>query len=68
MKTPYKGIVRIACRKKEECREVAGDVMSECINCADAVIEILDLEGKTLARHMKQRTKKKSKGGKVNGI
>jgi hypothetical protein len=49
--TPYKGIVKIECGRLGACpSKRRGDVKAICVQCRDATIEILDLDGKTLAR------------------
>ena len=44
--TPYKGIIRIACgRKKGGClRNLREDVKPGCMDCPEAITQVLDLE------------------------
>ena len=49
--TPYKGIVRIECDRIGPCpSKRRGNVRAECVQCENAAITILDLDGKVLAR------------------
>ncbi len=46
---PYRGIVKIRCEKKGRCPfTVVENVAPACAGCESAVLEILDLEGKTI--------------------
>lgn len=49
MPTPYKGKLRISC-KREVCYgdPVRADVKADCFGCADAAVEILDLDDRVI--------------------
>ena len=49
---PYKGIVRISCAADgAQCpMKLRDSVKPECIACAEAIIEVLDLDGKTICK------------------
>jgi len=44
---PYKGIVQISCTKKKGCLRnlKKNDVQPGCMDCPEAITQILDLEG-----------------------
>lgn len=50
--TPYKGIVRISCRAKKACpKKFTNDVRPSCLECPDAWVEVLDLDGGAIFAH-----------------
>jgi hypothetical protein len=51
--TPYKGILRIECKRiKGGCpRNLRENVKPDCMDCPEAVTQVLDLEGKVLVAH-----------------
>ena len=59
---PYKGIIRIVCKKKTGClRNLKTNVKPGCMDCPQAVTEILDLDEKVLFEYRSpvQRTGKR---------
>jgi len=64
--TPYKGIIRITCKAEGGC--TASDKLPRpgpaCINCADALVEVVDFEGKTLAKRAAKRPAPAKKAAK----
>jgi hypothetical protein len=65
----YKGVIRISCKKKTGClRNLHQDVQPGCMDCPEALTEILDLEGKVIYEYvspaLKTGKKKKITGGK----
>ena len=48
--TPYRGIIRITCtRKKGGClRNLKEDVQPGCMDCPEALTQILDLDDKVI--------------------
>lgn len=61
---PYKGIVRISCKRKTGCsHKIRDNVQPECMGCPEGLTEILDLEGKVLFEYQppRPRTAKKVK-------
>jgi len=42
---PYRGIVRITCTAKGACASKRYSIGADCLNCDEALVEILDLEG-----------------------
>lgn len=48
---PYKGIVKISCKRKDTClKKLTGNVEPACLDCLEALIEIESLDGKVLAK------------------
>lgn len=49
---PYKGIIKIKCESKKGCpRKLKDNVAAGCIDCPEAVRQVLDLEGKVLSEY-----------------
>ena len=64
---PYKGLVKISCKTKDTCaRKVQVNVQPLCmvLNCPEALIEILDLDGKVLASVKPKPSRKQAKDNK----
>ena len=60
---PYKGLVKISCKRKDTCpKKLTGNVKPDCMNCLDALTEIVSLDGKVLAA-----ARQKSPGVRVKG-
>jgi hypothetical protein len=55
---PCRGIHKISCERKSACPEGRKQVEPECIACSDAMLEVLDLEGKTIATHKAPQAKR----------
>lgn len=50
--TPYRGIIRISCRAKKACpKKFNKDVQPSCVECPDACVEVLDLDGRVIFAH-----------------
>ena len=48
---PYKGLLKISCKEKDTCpKKLTGNVQPACLDCLGALIEIVDLDGKVLAK------------------
>ena len=46
---PYNGLIRITCKRKKGClRNLKRDVQPGCLDCKEAVTEVIDLEDKVL--------------------
>lgn len=46
---PYKGIVRIECRRKGKCpQKLRENVRPGCMDCPDGAVCVLDLDGKVV--------------------
>jgi len=65
----YKGIIRISCKRKSGClRSLHQDVQPGCMDCPEALNEILDLEGNVIYEYVSpvEKTGKRNKktGGK----
>jgi len=55
---PYKGIVRISCGKKKGCvKNLRENVQPGCLDCPQAVTEILDLDEKVLFKYRSPKTR-----------
>ncbi len=62
---PYKGLVKISCETKKTCpQKLTGNVKPACLECLEALTEILDLDHKPLASA--RLTVNKSKISKVS--
>lgn len=57
--TPCKGIHRISCTRKNGCpRKLKKDVQPDCMDCQDALTQIIDLDDKILFEYqIKKQTK-----------
>lgn len=49
MMKPYKGIVRITCTGKT-CKDKLKEPVAECVNCDQAVVEVVDFDYKVIAK------------------
>ena len=61
---PYKGIIRISCQGKKGClKNLKKNVQPGCLDCPQAITEILDLDEKVLFKYRSpvKRTGKRKK-------
>lgn len=61
---PYRGIIRIICQRKKGClKNLKKNVQPGCLDCPEALTEILDLDQKVLFKYRspKNRTGKRKK-------
>ena len=66
--TPYKGIVKIFCTRKSGClQNLQKDVQPGCMDCPEALTQIIDLEDKVVYeyRSPEVRTGSRIKRGKA---
>lgn len=56
--TPYRGIINIICKKKSGClRNLGKDVQPGCMDCPEAVTQILDLDDKVIFEYKSPEVK-----------
>ncbi|MEA2014861.1 MAG: hypothetical protein U9N38_06115 [Thermodesulfobacteriota bacterium] len=53
----YRGIIRISCKTKSCLRNLRHNVKPECMDCPEAITEILDLEGKVIYEYKSPKIK-----------
>ena len=66
----YKGLCEIACRKKTVCPDNLKYVEPACVYCKSAVVEVKDLDRKTICilAETKRPDKKKEKAAPVKPL
>jgi hypothetical protein len=57
--TPYRGIIQITCKRKSGCLKnlKVSDVQPGCMDCPEAISQILDLEGKVIYEYKSPEVK-----------
>jgi len=65
---PCKITGRVSCKRKTKCLAGLAQIRPQCATCADAIVEILDLEGDVLCelKNLPANKAPAKKGGRGN--